>query len=89
VVHYRLGQYKEAVATFGRGVQNNKGQETASDLYFLAMCYQRLGESAKAKGCYDQAVRWQEQAKLAPDQEEELHDFRAEADTVLGKNPEP
>src|SRR5262249_26175200 len=83
VVHYRLGQYREAVAALERGVKNHKGQETAFDLYFLAMCHAKLGDPDKARACYERAVAWQKQAKLAPGQVEELNAFRAEADAVL------
>jgi serine/threonine protein kinase/WD40 repeat protein/tetratricopeptide (TPR) repeat protein len=83
VAHYRLGQYKEAVGVLERGVKNNKDQSTAFDLYFLAMCHYQLGDAAKARDCYDRAVAWQKQAKLAPPQLEELNAFRAEAETLL------
>jgi WD40 repeat protein/Flp pilus assembly protein TadD len=85
VAHYRLGQYKESVAALERGIKNNKDQATASDLYFLAMCHHRLGDAAKAKDCYDRAVQWQKQAKLSPQQVEELRAFRAEAESLLPK----
>jgi serine/threonine protein kinase/WD40 repeat protein len=88
VVNYRLGQYKEAVEALERGVKNNKDQATAFDLYFLAMCHHGLGDAAKAKDCYDQAVAWQKQAKLTPQQVEELSVFRADAEALLQKaNP--
>jgi tetratricopeptide (TPR) repeat protein len=83
VVYYRLVQYKEAVDALERGVKSNKDQATAFDLYFLAMCHHRLGDTGKAKECYDRAVAWQKQAKLTVQQVEELNAFRAEADMVL------
>ena len=83
VVHFRLGQYKEAVEALERGVKNNKDQSTAFDLYFLAMCHHHLGDAAKAKDCYDRAVAWQKQAKLTPPQVEELNAIRDEIETLL------
>ena len=85
VVHYRLGRHKEAVAALQRGIKNNKDQATAFDLYFLAMCHHRLGDTVKARGCFDQAVAWQNQAKLTAPQVEELNAFRAEAETLLNE----
>jgi tetratricopeptide (TPR) repeat protein len=83
VAHYRLGQYKEAAEALERGVKNNKGQATAFDLYFLAMCHHHLGDAAKAKDCYDRGIAWQKQAKLTPQQADELNAFRAEVETLL------
>jgi WD40 repeat protein/tetratricopeptide (TPR) repeat protein len=83
VAHYRLGQYKEAVGALERGVNNNRGQATAFDLYFLAMCHHHLGDPAKAKDCYERGTAWQKQARLAPQQADELNAFRAEAETLL------
>ena len=88
VVHCRLGQDKEAVEALERGIKNNKDQATAFDLFFLAMCHHRLGDAAKAKDCYDRGVAWQKQAKLTPQQVEELNTFRAEAEALL-KEPKP
>jgi tetratricopeptide (TPR) repeat protein len=83
VVYYRLGQWDAAVETLQRSFQNSKSE--AHDLFFLAMCYQRLGEPAKARQCYDRALRWwQSQGALIPEDEvEELNAFRAEAAALL------
>jgi hypothetical protein len=55
-------------------------------LYFLAMCYQRLGEPAKAKECFNRACASHQRyaAALARQQVEELNQFRSEAATALG-----
>jgi serine/threonine protein kinase/WD40 repeat protein/predicted Zn-dependent protease len=83
VTYYRLGRYQEAESTLERAVKLLNGQATAAELYFLAMCRHRLGNTAKAKSDFDDAVRWQESAKLAPLQMEELQSFRMEAEAVL------
>jgi len=57
----------------------------AYDLYFLAMCHQQLGDSARARQCFDLALRWSasHQESLAP-YVAELTAFRAEASELLG-----
>ena len=52
------------------------------------MCHARLGDSAKAKDCYDRAVKWiqEHQDQVSLEWAEELKNFRAEADAVLAKS---
>jgi tetratricopeptide (TPR) repeat protein len=80
VVYYRLGQWDAAVEALERDPRNN-----AHDLFFLAMCYEQLGEPTKARQRYDRALQWwQSQGALIPsDEVEELNAFRAEAAAVL------
>jgi serine/threonine protein kinase/WD40 repeat protein/Flp pilus assembly protein TadD len=85
VVHYRLGQFEAAVDELQRAIQDNKGEATADDLFFLAMAYHHLGDAAKARDYYDQALRWwQAHGELTPFRITELTNFRAEADALLG-----
>jgi WD40 repeat protein/tetratricopeptide (TPR) repeat protein len=84
VVLYRLGRPKDAVAALEKAVGLRKGQATALDLYFLAMCRHRLGDAVRSRWDYDQAVRSQEKAKLSPQEGQELKSFRAEAEETLG-----
>jgi WD40 repeat protein len=83
VVYYRLGRYEEATATLERSARHSHGH--AADLFFLAMCHARRGAAAKAKDCYDRAVAWQQQARLPPQQVEELKEFQTEAEGLLSK----
>jgi WD40 repeat protein/tetratricopeptide (TPR) repeat protein len=87
VVYYRLGQYAQAIETLQHSLRATNGQTAAFDLFFLAMCHARQGDSAKAKDCYDRAVHWaqEQQGKLRAEEKAELNAFRAEADALLGK----
>jgi tetratricopeptide (TPR) repeat protein len=83
VTYYRLERFKEAVATLERTAKLRGPRPTAAELYFLAMCRHRLDDPTGAKHDFDEAVRWQEQAKLPPVRIEELQSFRAEAEALL------
>jgi tetratricopeptide (TPR) repeat protein len=87
VVYYRLGQYPEAIDKLDHSLRDSQGQAAAYNLFFLAMCHARNGESAKAEACYKRAVQWvQEQERqhsLRADWKEELQAFRAEAEALL------
>jgi tetratricopeptide (TPR) repeat protein len=85
VVYYRLGDYQNARANLERSLHDSAGAAAAFDLFFLAMCHQRLRNAGKAHECYDQVVRWvgKEKADLPAAWIEELKILRAEADQVL------
>jgi WD40 repeat protein/serine/threonine protein kinase len=86
VALYREGRFVEAVAALERSRRAGKGQSDGIDLFFLAMCHARLGQTSQARDCFDQAVTWCEAHKgLPPAQVEELAAFRAEAETALGR----
>lgn len=84
VVYYRLGRWREAVATLEQNLNDNADQ-AAFDLYFLAMSHHRLGEQAQASDCFERAVRWHDAraARLPAGHQAELKAFRDEAESLL------
>jgi tetratricopeptide (TPR) repeat protein len=84
VLYYRLGRWREAVNYLEANVELNP--LAAWDLYFLAMCYQRLGDATQAKDRFDRALRLHAE-KLPPSltdgERAELKAIRAEAEAVL------
>jgi serine/threonine protein kinase/Flp pilus assembly protein TadD len=86
VALYRNGEFREAIPVLQRSLAVGKGVADAFDLFFLAMCYHRLGEPGKARNHYDRAVAWLEQRrnKLPAGWLRELIEFQAEARALLG-----
>jgi len=85
VAHYRLNHFEQAVVALERSLRESNGERAAYQLYFLAMCYFRLGDAAKARDSYDQAARWvpEHAERLPPGWRERLETIRGEADSVL------
>ena len=85
VVLYRNGDFVPAIDSLKKSLDLGHGQSDAFDLFFLAMCHQKLGDAAQAKDCFDRAVLWtqQRQDKLPAEWAKELAAFRAEAESVL------
>jgi hypothetical protein len=85
VAYYRAGRYREAADVLRPNVKEEADWALAYDLYVLAMCHHRLGETVRARDYYDWAVRWVSlQRDLKPEHRDELTAFRAEAEGLLG-----
>lgn len=85
VACYRQGHYPEAVTALKRSLRQSKGRTDAFDLFFLAMCHHHLGQPARARACYDEAVRWvlAHRTRLTSAWAKELLLFRTEAAALL------
>src|SRR5262249_29556013 len=60
VVQYRLGQYRDAVATLEKSLKMGAGRIDGLDLLFLSMCHHRLGEAGRARDCFERALQWRQ-----------------------------
>jgi WD40 repeat protein len=93
IAYYRAGRYQDAIGALEKCLANNARQTDGQDLYFLAMCHHRLGDSERARRCFDRARTWHDKQManaddLSSETTEELRHFRAEAEDVLGSNPD-
>ena len=80
---YRTGRYEEAIRCL-EGKLELSQLLAAFDLYFLAMSYERLGQSAKAQTHFDRAdAAAKAEVGLSARHRAELAGFRAEAESLL------
>jgi WD40 repeat protein/tetratricopeptide (TPR) repeat protein len=88
-VYYRMGRCAEARACFEANLKERPHPYyRGTDLFFLAMCHQRLGEAARARQYYDQgadALLKEKQQRKGPTPEEDV--FQEEARAALALPP--
>jgi tetratricopeptide (TPR) repeat protein len=89
VALYYTGQLAEAIPVLERSLREQKGEAEAFDLFFLAMCYHRQGDAAKAEDYHERGKQWFEKhkRKLPANWIEELTAFQAESESVLAQPP--
>jgi tetratricopeptide (TPR) repeat protein len=80
VAHYRAGDWKAAVTTLSKSVQQHEGLQNGAG-FFLAMAYWRLGEKNRAREQCEGAIYWTDQCRP---KDPELLRFHAEAVRLLG-----
>jgi uncharacterized protein HemY len=86
IAFYRAGDWNGALKELNQSVKLRK-EADGYHLFFMAMAHGRLGDSARAHECFDQAVRWM--VKTSP-KHAELVCYRAEAAELLAiKEPTP
>jgi serine/threonine protein kinase/WD40 repeat protein len=83
VALFRNGRYSEAIPVLEKSPAASRGDSDAFDLFFLAMSHQRLGDKAKAKGCFDRAMKWVNEHRATSQWSAELAAFQAEAEGLL------
>jgi WD40 repeat protein len=89
-VHYRLGQYQEAIATLQKSIQLNADVPTALDALFLAMSHHRLVRPDQAGVWFDRALQArQELGSISPVRIEELDRIQAEAEALVMSAVQP
>jgi serine/threonine protein kinase/WD40 repeat protein len=87
-VYYRLGRFAEARACFEANLKERHPLYRGTDLFFLAMCHQRLGAAARARQCYDEgvaALQKEKQQRKGPTPAEDV--FQEEARAALALPP--
>jgi tetratricopeptide (TPR) repeat protein len=85
LAYYRAGRCRDAVDVLRPNLDRQADGYLAYDLYILALSRHRLGDVVSARDCFAYAVRWVRiQPGLTADELDELKEFRAEAEHVLG-----
>jgi tetratricopeptide (TPR) repeat protein len=90
IAYYRAGRYAEALAALEKSLAGGAGEADAADLYFLALCHHRLGDTDRARDCLRRAAAWHEaNAKRLPEEvADDLRGFRVEAEAAFTSTPE-
>ena len=87
VALFRMGQFRESVVELEKSLAKAAPGYEPFDLFFLAMCHVRLGDTKLAKVEYERACRLQAAARHSTVETEELRSIRLEAEDLLGDVP--
>jgi len=79
VVHYRAGNWKDAIAALEKSMELRKSGDS-NDWFFLAMAHWQLGDQDKVHKWYDRSVQWMDKNQPT---NEELRRIRMEAAELL------
>ena len=80
VAQYRAGDWNACLAALHKSMELREGGDSF-DWFFLAMAHWQLNDRPEARRRYDKAVEWMDKNKL---DDEELRQFRAEAEKLMG-----
>ena len=84
LAYYRAGRYKDATDVLRSNVESQDDRFLVYDLCFLAMSYQRLGETSRAREYRSLALRWSHYQKvLSPEDHHELAAILREMEATL------
>jgi eukaryotic-like serine/threonine-protein kinase len=87
VALYRADQYREAVIELEKSLAAASRDDSAYDLFFLAMCHVRLRDVGKAKVEFERACSLQAPATNSTVDCKELRSIRLEAEDLLEEEP--
>jgi len=85
VILQKKGEFTRAAKTLKQSLAAGKGAYDAFDLFPLAGCYLKLGQTERARKCYDRAQAWVKQrgSRLAPYEQADLKTLQTEAEAAL------
>jgi serine/threonine protein kinase/WD40 repeat protein/tetratricopeptide (TPR) repeat protein len=90
VVYFRVGRFAEARACFEANLQVRHPLYRGTDLFFLAMCHQRLNDAARARQYFDQgAAALDEEKKKRKGETPEEDALQEEARAALALPRQP
>jgi eukaryotic-like serine/threonine-protein kinase len=85
VALYRSGQYREAVTELDTSLAAGSQADAPYDLFFLAMCRVRLGDTARANVDFERACHLQAEVRRSAGNVEELEAIKREAKDIMDK----
>lgn len=85
VALYRLNRFREALVALEKSFSASRNVRDGYDLYFQAMCHAQLGDTARARDCFERAKHWRQNTTLNPFESAELKSFEQEAEAAIGR----